>query len=281
MVTNARRTGRTGWRWVAIAGLAVVAFLILVPGPSTHAEALGVRLVAPVEAGLTSVLRGIGHLIETVRLAGQLAAQNQAYRQEIERLQALEVQLREVELENQDLRRLLGLRARAPLGRLISVNVIAKDPLSMVQAIMVDRGTEDGVAVNQPVISWRGVVGRVVEVHPTAAKVLLATDINSAISARVQDPDSRATGVVRGTGDGRLLMQYVLRQERVREGDVVITSDIGGTFPSGLVIGRVLQVRQKEVEAFQEALLEPAVDMRNLERLYIIDRPPVAAPAPE
>jgi rod shape-determining protein MreC len=262
-----------------MAGLALVAFLIVVPGPTSQAEAFGIRLVAPIESGLTSAVRSVGHLVDTVRLAGQLSSQNQSYRQEIERLQALEVQLREVELENQDLRRLLGLRARAPLGRLISVNVIAQDPLAVMQAVMVDRGAEDGVSVNQPVISWRGIVGRVVEVHPTAAKVLLATDVNSAISARVQDPDSRATGIMRGTGDGRLLLQYIPREDRVRSGDVVITSDIGGTFPSGLVIGRVLQVRQKDEEAFQEALVDPAVDMRNLERLYVIARPP-GSPAP-
>jgi rod shape-determining protein MreC len=234
--------------------------------------------VAPIEAGLTSAVRAVGHLVDTVRLAGQLSAQNQGYRQEIERLQALEVQLREVELENQDLRRLLGLRARAPLGTLISVNVIAQDPLSIVQAVMVDRGSDDGVSINQPVISWRGIVGRVVEVHPTASKVLLATDVNSAISARVQDPDSRATGIMRGAGNGRLLLQYVPREDRIRSGDVVITSDIGGTFPSGLVIGRVVQVRQREEEAFQDAVVEPAVDMRNLERLYIIARPPTSMP---
>jgi rod shape-determining protein MreC len=178
--------------------------------------------------------------------------------------------MRELELENRDLRRLLGLRERAPAGSLLPVNVIAQDPLAMVQAVMVDRGASDGVAVNLPVITWRGVVGRVVEVQPTAAKVLLVTDVNSAVSARIQDPASRATGVIRGTGDGRLLLQYVPRTDRLRTGDTAITSGIGGVFPSGLVIGRVLQIRQKDVEVFQEALVEPAVDMRNLERVYIL-----------
>ncbi len=271
MIINSTR--RTGWRWAAIASLALVGILIIAPGPAFQVESVGVRLVAPLEAGTTVAVRSVGHLFETVGLAGQLAGQNQVYRQEIDRLQSLEVQLREVELENQDLRRLLGLRARAPLGELISVNVIAQDPVAVVQAVVVDRGSDDRVALNQPVISWRGIVGRVQEVHPTAAKVLLATDVNSGISARIQDPDSRATGIVRGTGDGRLLLQYVPRDDTIRVGDTVITSDIGGTFPSGLVIGKITSVRQKDVEAFQEAVVEPSVDMRNLERLYVIGRP--------
>jgi rod shape-determining protein MreC len=278
MIINSAR--RTGWRFAAIASLAVVGILILAPGPALQVESLAVRAMAPLEAGTTMVVRSVGHLFETIRLAGHLAAQNQTYRQEIDRLQSMEVQLREVELENLDLRRMLGLRARAPLGELISVNVIAQDPVAVVQAVMVDRGSDDGVVVNQPVISWRGIVGRVQEVHPTAAKVLLATDVNSGISGRIQDPDSRATGIVRGTGDGRLLLQYVPRDDVIRVGDTVITSDIGGTFPSGLVMGKITSVRQKDVEAFQEAVVEPSVDMRNLERLYVIGRPADGSAAP-
>lgn len=277
MIINSTR--RTGWRWAAIASLALVGILIIAPGPAGQVESFGVRLVAPLEMATSAGVHSVGHLFETIAMAGELSAQNQSYRQEIDRLQSLEVQLREVELENQDLRRLLGLRARAPLGDLISVNVIAQDPIAAVQAVVVDRGTDDGVAVNQPVISWRGIVGRVQEVHPTAAKVLLATDVNSGIAARIQDPDSRATGIVRGTGDGRLLLQYVPRDDKLRVGDTVISSDVGGTFPPGLVIGRITSVRQKDVEAFQEAVVEPAVDMRSLERLYIIGRSTVASPA--
>ena len=234
------------------------------------------RVVAPLQIGISQLVNGASHTISTVGQAGDLARQNALYREEMDRLQAVSVQMRELDLENRDLRRLLDLRERAPLGSLLSVNVIAQDPLSVVRAVVVDRGSDDGVSLNAPVITWRGVVGRVVEVRPNSSKVLLVTDVNSAVSARIQDPNSRATGVVRGTGDGRLLMQYVPRTDLLRTGDLVITSGIGEIFPSGVVIGRVTQVRQRDVEVFQEALVEPAADLRNLERLYIVNR--VAAP---
>jgi rod shape-determining protein MreC len=189
--------------------------------------------------------------------------------------------MRELEIENQDLRELLGLRARAPAGSLLSVSVIARDPLRVVQAVTIDRGAESGVAVNAPVISWKGVVGRVIEVHPTSAKVLLATDVNSAVSVRIQDPASRSTGLVRGVGDGRLLLQYVPRTDALRMGDIAITSGIGGIFPSGLVVGKIVQVRQRDFEVFQEALVEPAVDMHNLERLYVLLHVPETVPPPD
>lgn len=256
--------------WVAVLALTGAGFLVAAPGPASQAEAMGMRVVAPLQFGVSRALSGVAYLFDTVQQAGDLAAQNVAYREEINRLQALLVQMAELQVENDDLRRLLDLRPPARPGRLLSVNVLAQDPLSIVQAVTVDRGSDDGVRVDFPVITWRGLVGRVVEIHPTAAKVLLITDVNSAVSARIQDAETRATGIVRGTGDGRLLLQYVPRTEPLHPVDLAITSGMGGTFPPGLVIGQVLLARQKDVEVFQEALLEPAVDMRNLERLYII-----------
>ena len=279
------RARRAGARWTVVAVMAAAAFLVAVPGPAYQAQAIGVRILAPVEFGVSRTVGGVASLIDTIRQAGALAAQNRAYQEDIDRLQSQVVQMRELELENRDLRRLLDLRRRAPLGSLLSVNVIAQDPLSVVQAVTVDRGSDDGVAIDAPVITWRGLVGRVVDVHPTASKVLLITDVNSAVSTRIQNPESRATGIVRGTGDGRLIMQYVPRSDLMRTGDLAITSGIGGVFPSGIVVGRVLQVRQKDVDVFQEALVEPAVDVRSLERLYIVQRqaeatPPAAAILP-
>jgi rod shape-determining protein MreC len=270
---------------VAIVALGLSGALVFSPGVAFQAEAVGSRLVAPLELGLSRVTASVGHLFGTVQHAGDLAAQNETYRDEIDRLQAAVVQMRELEVENHDLRELLGLRERAGLGSLLSVDVIARDPLGPVQAVTIDRGSGDGVQANMPVITWKGLIGRVVEVQPTSAKVLLITDVNSAVSVRIQDPASRATGVVRGVGDGRLLLQYVPRTDLLRTDDIAITSGIGGIFPPGVLVGRVLQVRQRDVEVFQEALVEPAADMRNLERLYVLlqqqtPAPPATQPPP-
>ena len=260
--------------WVPMLVLIMIGALIMAPGPASQAEAIGNRLLAPFQFGISRALGGVSHLMETVKRAGQISAENEVYRDEIDRLKSMLVQMQELELENDDLRRLLDLRRRAPGGSLLSVNVIAQDPLSIMQSVSVDRGSDDGVAVDAPVISWRGLVGRVVEVHPTSAKVLLLTDVNSAVSARIQEPTSRATGLIRGVGDGRLLLQFVPRTDTLRTGDLVITSGVGGGFPPGLMVGKILQARQRDVDVFQEALVEPAVDVRNLERLYVLLRAP-------
>jgi rod shape-determining protein MreC len=153
---------------------------------------------------------------------------------------------------------------------MLAVRVVARDPLPFAQVLVVDGGSDQGVREDLPVLSWRGLVGRVIEVQPTAARVLLVTDANSSISGRLQNPDSRATGVVRGRNDQWLLMQYLPQQEEVRTGDLVITSGLGGVFPAGLPIGKVAQVRRRDQDLFQEALVEPAASLGQLERLYIL-----------
>jgi rod shape-determining protein MreC len=210
---------------------------------------------------------------EVVRKMGDLARQNDQYREEIDRLQAEIVRLRELEVENRDLRNLLGLKQQAGTGELLPTRVIARDPSPYVQSITIDRGTEDGVHDGMPLITWRGVVGRITRAGPRSSKVLLITDVNSSISGRIQASESRAIGILRGRAEGGLLMQHIPQEETLQTGETVITSDLGGIMPDGLVIGQVVQLRRKDVDVFQEALIEPAADMKRLERLYVLLSP--------
>jgi rod shape-determining protein MreC len=261
-------------RWLAIAVLLAAAGLLVVQAPGRQAEALGSRLLLPLQSAVAGLIGRAVHIADTFQYARQLREQNVLYREEIERLQAEMVRLRELELENEDLRNLLGLRQQIAPGEMVPVRVVARDPLPFAQAIVVDGGSEQGLREDLPVLTWRGLVGRVVEVEPTSARVLLLTDANSSISGRVQNPESRATGVVRGRNDDFLLMQYLPQGEQVRTGDLVITSGLGGVFPGGMPIGKILQVRRRDQDLFQEALVEPAAPLRHLERLYILRTPP-------
>jgi rod shape-determining protein MreC len=256
-------------RWLAVVVLALAIGLVAAPGPGRQLEALGSRVWGPLQLAVAAALGHVVAVVDTVQQAGQLREQNRLYREEIDRLQAELVRLRELELENQDLRNLLGLRQQALPGELIAVRVIARDPIPFVQAVVVDGGSEQGIREDLPVLTWRGVVGRVIEVQPTTARVLLVTDASSSISGRIQAPESRATGVVRGRNDDWLLMQYIGQHELVQTGDLVITSGLGGVFPPGLPIGKVVQVRRRDQDLFQEALIEPAARLSHLERLYV------------
>lgn len=268
-----RRSRRGIPWWAAALVIGAVVVMIFVPEPAQQVESLGTRILGPVQFGVSGVISQGEEVAGVVRKMGDLARQNDQYREEIDRLQAEIVRLRELEVENRDLRNLLGLKQSAGPGELLPVRVIARDPSPYVQAITIDRGTDDGVVDGKPVITWRGVVGRVSRAGATTAKVILVTDVNSSISGRIQASESRVTGIIRGRPEGGLLMQHIPQEESLQTGETVITSDLGGVLPEGLVVGQVVQVRRKDVDVFQEAIIEPAADLKRLERLYVLMDP--------
>jgi rod shape-determining protein MreC len=111
-------------------------------------------------------------------------------------------------------------------------------------------------------------VGRVTEANLHSSKILLITDPSSSVNAVIQE--SRATGVVQGKATEGLTMRYIQQTEEVSPGDLVLTSGLGGNFPTRLIIGQVTAVRKKDVELFQEAEVRPAVEFRRLEMVMIL-----------
>jgi len=132
----------------------------------------------------------------------------------------------------------------------------------------VDRGTRDGVRRNAPVVTSDGVVGRVIEVTPTTARVLLVADSRSAVGVVVQR--IRDLGVVEGRNERVLHLKYLSRTSDVQPGDVVVTSGQGGVFPKGLAVGRITRVVREEGELLLEAEVEPAAALDRLEEVLIL-----------
>ena len=129
------------------------------------------------------------------------------------------------------------------------------------------------------VLSPEGVVGRVIVPSARAAKVQLLIDRNAAVGALVER--TRAQGVVMGSGEESLQLEYVLGTADVKVGDVVVTSGIDGIYPKGFVIGRIDCV-ERAGGAYREIRIQPAADFTSLEDVLVVLTPqaPDAAPAP-
>lgn len=119
-----------------------------------------------------------------------------------------------------------------------------------------------------PVITDRGLVGRVTAVGPNVAQVLMLIDPASSVNALIQN--SRVTGLVRGNIDGTLTMERIPPNEKVNPGDIVLTSGLGGNFPDKLVIGQVTEVLKRDQDMFQTARIRPTVDFGKLETMLIL-----------
>ena len=199
-----------------------------------------------------------------------------------DRVRALETQLeatREQIGEAGRLREILELRPILPFPTL-TAQVIAREGVPWFRNLTIDKGQKDGVALNAPVLGVGGVLGRVVEIGPAAAKVQLLLDRDSGVGVRIER--TRTTGVVAGqvafsdSGTSELLMKYVPVLADVAVGDVVITSGLDQIFPKGLVVGRVRSVG-KGSGLFKEVAVQPSANFERIEEVMVASAP-VATP---
>jgi rod shape-determining protein MreC len=197
----------------------------------------------------------------------RLREENKRLHGEVATLQRRIDQLEEQTLETQRLQRLLAMR-QASQAEYLSARVVGKDATNWFKTILLDRGSREGVRRNQPVLAPDGLVGRVVEVTPTSAKVQLLTDPVSAVGGLVQR--TRVTGIVSGNLGAGARVRYLPLLGDVVVGDEVVTSGMGGVFPKGIPVGRIIAVERRSGALFQEASLQPAVDLGRLEEVMIL-----------
>lgn len=268
MMTDAPR--RRLPRWISTLVVVSLAVIFLIPGPWRGLEGVASTALAPFQMGVSDTVYEATNVISTVQRVRDLATENADYRDEIDQLNSALVRMHELEVENADLRRLLVMKERTGPGAYLPVQVIARDDMPYVQAVTIDHGAADGIKQDAIVITHQGLVGRVEKVNPTTAKVRLINDLNSSVSVRLQT-ESRTTGVLRGQSQGNLMViAYIPQTDAVAQGDIVETSGLGGVYPDGLVVGRVARVERKDADPFQAAVIESAVAMDKLERLYVL-----------
>lgn len=207
-------------------------------------------------------------------------------------LQVLEgelVQLEEQAQENQRLKSLLDLRDKGtyPAGTdYLVARVIGKSPTLWEAWVLIDKGSADGLRVNMPVVGasplvgetlmGKGLVGKITEVTAHTAQVLLITDAQSSVAAKIQG--SRAEGIVEGSVSGVLTMDFVDRDLAVDPKLVVVSSGYGGVYPADIPIGIVSSVGEETINIYKEIEVQGFVDFRVLEEVMVLVMPEGALP---
>ena len=147
--------------------------------------------------------------------------------------------------------------------------VIGRSTDPGLQTVSINVGENRGIAKDMPVIIGEGLlVGRVTEIGLNTATILLLSDRQSVVNAIVQD--TRASGIVRGRHGLELLMDSIPQNEEIVNGQSIVTSGLGGGFPSGLLIGEIKEVHESSNELFKEARLLPAVNFDRLEIVFVL-----------
>lgn len=251
--------------------IAIAAFVLMAASRLTlldPVENLTLNISAPLQSGMRSVTRPVADWVNTLTDSGSLARENARLRQDNERLTTDLVRAREDAVQQQAQSDLDATRRQFPQDTLLTASVVSRDASDARSMIAIDRGRADAVREGMIVVSeGRSLVGVVSKVFDDYAWVTLITDPKSAVSAMVQE--SRAEGVVSGSYDGSLTMEFVGQRAAVKQGDFVVTSGVGGGYPPGVVIGRVATVRKAEQDLFQEVRVDRLASLSNIERVLV------------
>jgi rod shape-determining protein MreC len=259
-------------RYGILLAVLLVSFLLLTVQTRGGGTGRGGELVAivltPVQSLLVRVHRGALGFWANYLDWKSVRRENAVLRGENEQLRVQTLQAGETREENIRLRRLLVLRDRLPLAT-VAGEVIGREAGGWVRSLTVNRGRGDGIAQQTPVIMPEGLVGRVVQVHRTAAVIQLLNDPASTVGAVVQR--TRTAGLVEGDAGGAVRFKFMARDgASVTPGDLVVTSGLGTLFPKGLPVGRVVKIEDKGSALFHFAVLAPAVDFSRVEEVLLV-----------
>lgn len=216
---------------------------------------------APLQAGIVSLTAIFGNGGDELT---RLDAENRSLRSRV-------VELEEMRLENARLKGLLDFRAGLE-NQTVVARVIGADATNWFQTIIIDKGSDQRLREGMPVINQHGVVGRIVKCSPRSSRVLLLIDASSALATLVER--TRTRSICRGTGDA-LSLDYVALPEDVAEGDLIVTSGLGGVFPKGLPVGSVRSVVRGGFSMFQTIEIAPAVDFSRIEEVMVLRNEPL------
>jgi len=274
--TRARRSNSVARPFVALFVLSLLLLLFRSADAVRATAAVGTQVLVPVQRALSATGVTTNRFFQAIGDLDRISAENVGLRAANDRLTLENARLAEAAIAAQQGAKLEATQ-RALTYSTVTAPVIARDPSGVLKTLVIGAGTDQGVRVDQIVLSEQGVVGRVSEAGSNYAKVLLITDSASSVSALVQT--SRASGIVRGQYGDTLVMEWILQSDPVKSGDIIVTAGLGlgnelrSLYPKGLVIGTVVDVTKAEVSAYQRAVVAPAVDLRKLENVLVITGP--------
>ncbi len=175
--------------------------------------------------------------------------------------------LKETSLENERLRKLLGLSA-PPDFRSVAAELAGVESTHRPTEIIVNRGSKDGIRRNLPVVHLNGLVGKVVDATQNAAVIQLLFDPGCRVAAR--DRRSRVLGIVKWKSGPYLSLDNISPSDDVAPGDTIVSSGLGGIFPEGLVVGTVKKATADTTSIFRKIELAPAVGFSALDEVFIL-----------
>ena len=225
-------------------------------------------VLVEIQTWVSSRFLGVQDFFTAPRDIVSLRTRSAELETQVSQLQAQVIELQQRVNETEILAALVDFSRSNPESTYKAAAVIGRDPSPFLHYIIINRGSNDDIRRGMPVVTNQGLVGRIDAVIADAARVQLITDPASTVNVYLQNAETNAVALGSVTGDVSLNM--ISQNVLVDPGDLILTSGLGGGYPSDLIIGQVITVRSLEFELFQQATVQPAVDFTRLEIVLVI-----------
>lgn len=260
-----------------IVAVSLVAFSIVGGGNAPIVQRFTNDVTALVSRVFSKPANAIVSTVDSVDGLLDTYEENKLLKSKIDQLYETEAQLGALQQDNEKMQEQLSLTETLTDYNSINGTVISRNPDNWVDQLIIDRGSQHGVEVNMSVMGGNGYIGRVTEVSPTSSKVQLVTTSNQntgRVSAQVVTDNGTVHGIISGyeAESNRLILNQIITDAELKEGDQVMTSGLGGISPSSLLIGTVDEIRMDSQGLAMEAYITPAADMNDIRFVTIIQR---------
>jgi rod shape-determining protein MreC len=237
---------------------------------------IGFSVMSGAQKGMYSVSSFFSGTVTAIRELSELKQKYEALSKRLEDYEILQRSNADIRVENEHLKELLGFSESISIKN-IPAEIIGRDPNNLYSGITVNRGAQNGIKKNMPVIAFQGsnsgLVGKVVQVGRNTSLVMPVYDYQCYVSARLET--SRYDGLVNGQGssDSPIVMKYVKKRarEEIKLGEKILTSGENNNYPKNVPIGFVSKIRGIDYETSLEIDVEPVIDFSRLENVFILD----------
>ena len=251
--------------------LVTITFLVLGQGRTTQRLQAGfLGIISPFLKHGSGLDRKYTEMRDGLKSLKQLEEDTKRLSIANKELSATNQTLRGLESENNRLRNALGYRERS-VFQLMPARVIARDASTWYQTITIDRGSDELIEEDQPVLTEEGLVGKTRSVSKHSATVILIADENCKVAASIEG--TREQGIIKGErlsnqGMPVISLNFLSKQANLTPGQKVYTSGVGGVFPPGVLVGAVRDYKVRELDGY--ATLIPAVDLSTIEDVFVV-----------
>jgi rod shape-determining protein MreC len=225
-----------------------------------------VDAITPLERIIVRAQNSTNNLWHNYFYLRGVRAENRQLKEQIEQMRLEQVRLNEDAAQAHRLQSLLAFKEQVVM-KTVPAQVIGSSGSDLSRSIYIDKGSNQGISPDMPVITAAGIVGKVLRTYPSTSLVLMINDQSSGVGVLLEK--SRLQGVLRGTSDGELILERVMSDEQVTPGETVLSSGGDQIFPKGFPVGTVMKVSPGK-ELFLNIKVHAAADLSRLEEVLVM-----------